>query len=76
MSLTLDEKTRTHLERVRSGVAHEFGGLPEEEVNARFDEIVNELLEDASFGDFVPVLAWRYSREEFRAVEGLPGEFR
>lgn len=76
MSLTLDEKTRMHLERVRSGVAHEFGRLPEHEVNARFDEIVNELLEEASFGDFVPVLAWRYSREEFRAVEGLPGDFR
>ena len=76
MSLTLDEKTRMHLERVRSGVAREFDGLPEREVNARFDEIVNELLEEASFGDFVPVLAWRYSREELRAVEGLPGDFR
>ncbi len=76
MSLTLDADTRTHLERVRSGVAREFRQLPEHEVNARFDRIVAELLNDASFADFVPVLAWRYSRESLRMMKGLPAEFR
>ncbi len=76
MSLTLDADTRTRLERVRSGVAREFRQLPEHEVNARFDEIVAQLLRDASFADFIPVLAWRYSRESLRTMEGLPAEFR
>jgi hypothetical protein len=76
MSLTLDDDTRTHLERIRSGVAREFGQLPEHEVNARFDQIVVQLASEASFANYIPVLAWRYSRESLRTIEGLPGEFR
>jgi hypothetical protein len=76
MSLTLDDRVRTQLDRVRGGVAGEFPDVSEAEVNARFEEIVAQLLSEASFGDFVPVLAWRYSRESLRATEGLPAEFR
>jgi hypothetical protein len=76
MSLTLDEHTRTHLDRIRTGIAHEFQQIPQQEVNARFDAIVTQLLGDATFPDFVPVLAWRYSREELRSLPGLPAEFR
>jgi hypothetical protein len=75
MSLTLDDDTRTRLVHLRSGMAREFDGLPEQEVNARFDAIVRQLLDEATFGDFVPVLAWRYAREELSAVEGVPGEY-
>ena len=75
MSLTLDDDTRTRLGRLRSGIAREFDDLPEQEVHRRFDEIVRELLDEATFGDFVPVLAWRYAREQLSTVEGVPAEY-
>jgi hypothetical protein len=76
MSLTLDEDTRTHLDRIRSGIEREFQQIPQQEVDARFEAIVTELLSDATFPDFVPVLAWRYSREQLKRTEGIPAEFR
>jgi hypothetical protein len=78
MTLTLDVETRDHLECVRDGVAREFERLPESEVNERFDAIVAQLLSEASIPDYVPVLAWRYSRETLRSDTplGLPAEFR
>jgi hypothetical protein len=78
MTLTLDVETRNHLERVRDGVAREFERLPESEVNERFEAIVAQLLSEASFPDYVPVLLWRYSREALRpdTALGLPAEFR
>ena len=78
MTLTLDVKTRNHLECVREGVAREFERPPESEVNERFDAIVAQLLSEASIPDYVPVLAWRYSRETLRSDTplGLPAEFR
>ena len=76
MSLTLDDTTATRLAVTRRGIENELDHLPREQVDARFDEIVAELLEDATLGDFVPVLAWRYSREELLSVEGVPGDFR
>jgi hypothetical protein len=75
MSLTLDDDTRTRLGRLRSGIAHEFEDLPEAEVERRFDAIVQALLDEATFGDFVPVLAWRYAREELGVVAGVPAEY-
>jgi hypothetical protein len=76
MSLTLDEDTRTHLDRIRTGIEREFQQIPEQEVDARFEAILTELLSDATFPDFVPVLAWRYSREELKSLPALPVEFR
>ena len=76
MSLTLDDATEARLAVTRRGIETEFDHLPREQVDERFDQIVAELLEDATFGDFVPVLAWRYSREELLSAEGVPGEFR
>jgi hypothetical protein len=76
MALVLDEDTRTKLDRIRAGVAHEFDRVPRDEVDARFERVVAKLLDDATFGDFVPVLAWRYAREALRTLEGLPAEFR
>ena len=76
MSLTIDTETRTRLERMRASIVQEFEGLPLDEVDKRFELIVQELLDDANFGDFVPVLAWRYAREELKASAGVPAEFR
>jgi hypothetical protein len=75
MGLTLDDDTRTRLGHLRSGIAQEFDDLPEHEVQQRFDAIVRELLDEATFGDSVPVLAWRYAREELATVAGVPGEY-
>jgi hypothetical protein len=76
VSLTIDDETQTRLERVRASIVREFEELPQNEVDQRFELVVRELLDEATFGDFVPVLAWRYSREELRASVGLPAEFR
>jgi hypothetical protein len=75
MSRTLDDDIRTRLGHLRSGIALEFDGLPEQEVQRRFDAIVEGLLDEATFGDFVPVLAWRYAREELSVVAGVPAEY-
>jgi hypothetical protein len=76
MSLTLDSAIETRLAVTRHGIEDEFDHLPREQVDARFDRIVAQLLDQATLGDFVPVLAWRYAREELRAVPDLPAEFR
>jgi hypothetical protein len=76
MSLAIDKDMRKHLDRVRGGIAREFEQVPQHEVNERFERIVRQLVSEATFLDFVPVLAWRYSREALRTVEGLPAEFR
>jgi hypothetical protein len=39
------------------------------------DAIVEELLDEATFGDFVPVLSWRYAREELSTAAGVPAEY-
>lgn len=75
MSLTLDDETLTRLGRMRTGIAREFHRLPEHEVNRRFDQIVKQLLDEATIADFVPVLAWRYSRESLKSLEGVPAEY-
>jgi hypothetical protein len=75
MSLTLDDDTRTHLDRLRDGIAREFDNVPQHEVDARFEAIVAQLLSNATFLDFVPVLAWRYSRAALKTMEGIPAEF-
>ena len=76
MSLTLDVDTKARLDRARSELGHEFGHLSADEVNRRFDAIAHQLLTDATFADFVPVLTWRYTREALRTMEGIPAEFR
>ena len=32
-------------------------------------------LDEATFGDFVPVLSWRYAREELSTAAGVPAEY-
>jgi hypothetical protein len=75
VSLALDE-IRKRLGCMRASVAREFEQVPVADVNARFDAIATALLSDARFGDFVPVLAWQYSRQELQAVAGLSAGFR
>lgn len=76
MSLTLDDEIKVRLERTRESIGREFDQLPQTEIDERFDEIVAMLLSEASFGDFVPVLAWRYSRQVLNTCVEIPAEFR
>ncbi len=56
------------LEAVRAALVSEFAGrLPEDEVAARFADIVGEF-EAAPVRGFVPVLAQRRTRERLRAL--------
>jgi hypothetical protein len=76
MGLALDEEIRIRLDRTRAGLAREFEHLSQAEVDLRFDQIVAQLLVDATFAEFIPVLAWRYSREALKTMPGLPAEYR
>lgn len=71
MTLTVDDDARTRLTSVRDGITREFGAIRQDEIDRRFAQIVTQLLDEATFGDFVPVLAWRYTREALeRASSG------
>jgi len=71
--LAVDQETATRLARTRANLGQEFNRLPQMEVDKRFDGIVTQLLAEARFDDFVPVLAWRYAREELQTETAHPG---
>jgi len=73
VALALDDETATRLARTRAHLGQEFDELPQAEVDRRFDGIVTQLLAEARFDDFVPVLAWRYAREELQTETAHPG---
>ena len=76
MTLTLDENTRTRLEQTRETIASEFDQLPRQQVDARFDQIMQTLLSEATFGNYLPILARHDAREALLTNPGLPAEFR
>ena len=62
------EDEQRQLEAARAALVSEFAGrLPEDEVAARFGEIVAEF-EAAPIRGFVPVLAQRKARERLRTL--------
>jgi hypothetical protein len=63
------EDEQRQLEHACSELVREFPALPEDEVKARFEEIVRGF-EGAPVRAFVPVLAGRAARERLRALSG------
>lgn len=62
------EDEQRQLEAARAALVSEFAGrLPEDEVAARFGEIVAEF-QTAPIRGFVPVLAQRKARERLRTL--------
>lgn len=73
MSSTLDPITRRHVEKATESLEGEFAGVFSRETIDRY--IVDSLdqLGSARFSDFLPVLAYRFSRERLRALGQADG---
>jgi protein-tyrosine-phosphatase len=70
----LDPLTRQHVESAATALAGEFAGIFSPETISRYIAESLDMLGNARFADFVPVLAHRFARERLRALgqaEGL-----
>ena len=62
--LTLEGKEQRQVDTALESLGHEFEGrVPVQSVRQVASEVLNSLLSQAHFPDFVPVLARRYTRE-------------
>jgi len=73
VSEVLDPITRRHVEKASETLADEFAGIFSRETIDRFITESLHLLGDARFSDFLPVLAYRFSRERLRALAQAEG---
>jgi hypothetical protein len=58
--------TLAKIEQLRLDLCREFPGVGGEQVRERMDRSVDELLRQATFDDFVPLLAYRHVRDGIR----------
>jgi len=73
----LDPITQHHVRQAADQLAGEFAGIFSPETIARYMAESTDLLGDAKFNTFVPVLAHRFCRERLRALaqaEGILGK--
>lgn len=68
MSVQLDAVTQAHVDKATDDLCREFTGIFSRETVARFVSESIVALGGARFGDFVPVLAYRFSRERLQAL--------
>jgi hypothetical protein len=66
---TNDPRLEKRLALVRENLEREFPSVPAKELNEGFSSVVSQLLADARVLEFVPVLAARYTREQFQSRE-------
>src|SRR5919106_2414718 len=64
----LDPVTRRHIDKQVESLADEFRGIFSQETIDRFVGESLSMLRGARFGDFLPVLVHRFSRERLRAL--------
>jgi arsenate reductase len=70
----LDPITRKHVEKAASALGDEFAGVFSHETIARYITESTDMLSGGSISVFVPVLAYRFTRERLKALgqaEGL-----
>lgn len=65
--MPLSDATRSRLASLKADLRREFSGLPADRVDQLVEDVVAELLEQAQFDDFVPLLAGRRVRERLAA---------
>ena len=78
--MKLEAATKTKLEHGKARLAAEFTSVPPTAISASVDATAGQLLESASFDDYIPLLAQkdvrnRYSdcvRPESRSAAGRP----
>jgi arsenate reductase (thioredoxin) len=71
--LELNPATRAHVERQTDDLCDEFHGLVSPETVARVVEESLESLSHARFDDYLPILAYRFSRERLLAIGQAEG---
>jgi arsenate reductase len=73
MSNTIDPITQRHVEKAAEALIEEFRGVFGKETIERYITESLDLLGDARFTDYVPVLAHRFARERLRALGQAEG---
>jgi arsenate reductase len=73
MSQALDPVTLHHIEKLTEGLVEDFVGVFSRETIERYVSESVDLLGDARFGDFVPVLSYRFARERLQALAQAEG---
>ena len=73
MSSALDPVTQRHVEKAVEALEDEFAGVFSRETIDRYIVESLDLLGDARFSDFLPVLAHRFARERLRALGQAEG---
>ncbi len=73
MSNTIDPITQRHIEKAAEALVDEFSGIFGLETIERYISDSLDLLGNARFSDFLPVLAHRFARERLRALGQADG---
>ena len=73
MSQALDPVTLHHIEKLTDSLVDDFTGIFSRETIDRYVLESVDLLGDARFGDFVPVLSYRFARERLKALAQAEG---
>ena len=73
MSQALDPITLRHIEKLTEGLMEDFVGVFSRATIERYVSESVDLLEGARFGDFVPVLSYRFARERLKALAQAEG---
>jgi protein-tyrosine-phosphatase len=73
MSNTIDPITQRHIEKAAEALVDEFSGIFGLETIERYITDSLDLLGNARFSDFLPVLAHRFARERLRALGQADG---
>jgi protein-tyrosine-phosphatase len=73
VSSALDPVTQRHVEKAVEALEDEFAGVFSRETIDRYIVESLDLLGDARFSDFLPVLAHRFARERLRALGQAEG---
>ena len=63
MTLQLVGEMKRKLDHVPRRLGDDFPDADPKQLALEVEHVAEQLLEDARFGDFVPVLAYRYTRE-------------
>lgn len=64
--MVVSEGTRKKLDKLAVELRREFGEVPAARIERTLERVVNELVAQARFHDFVPLLAQREARERLR----------
>jgi hypothetical protein len=62
--LQVTAETRQKIDRLPERLSDEFADVAPQEIQEEVDELAEALLEEARFEDFVPLLAYRQSRDQ------------